>query len=328
MALTPDMAAQAGLSQDLQQKIRLEELRKNLTPRDSEEKRLRGACEGFEAVFINKLLAQMRASVPKGGFLHSQYEDQYLSMFDQELAEKMAKDGGIGLGQMMFDQVSGKLHPRRGGNPAVADVNENHAVNRFPQAKTKGYQSDIVPKDGLRAHASSPKTAQDYAPSRLDAGQAGLTPAAPGMAMATPSQGEISSDFGWRDDPFTGKRAWHAGVDIKAPEGSKVAACWDGSVIFAGERGGLGKCVVVEHTGGWQSIYGHNSKIAVREGDKVAAGQKIAEIGDSGRSTGAHLHFELRRDGVPYNPVQVQLAALGETGKDPGKGGQSQVASR
>ena len=117
-------------------------------------------------------------------------------------------------------------------------------------------------------------------------------------------------------------------MDIQAASGTPVDACWNGKVIFAGERGGYGKCVVVEHDGGWQSIYGHNSNILVHEGQSVEAGQKIAEVGSTGKSTGAHLHFELRQDGVAHDPIQVQMAALDSSGQSPKAAGGTQVASK
>jgi Rod binding domain-containing protein len=334
VSITSDMAAQAGVAQDVQQKIRLDELRNSLTPRQSSEKKLLGACQGFESVFINNLITQMRAGIPKDGLLHSKYEDQYLSMFDQELADKISKDGGIGIAQMMYDQLSTKLKPKPTPQAPTGDVHASHAINRFPQPKTKGFHSDIVAKDSMRSlpgaarhQALSPEAAGQNAATQSQAalssggaqatGQSGQSgqPGQPGQPMATPCAGEVSSPFGWREDPVTGRRAWHSGVDLQAPSGSPVDACWNGKVVFAGERGGYGKCVVLEHDGGWQSIYGHNRNILVQPGDTVGAGQKIAEVGETGKATGAHLHFELRRDGVAYDPVQVQLSALAGAGQ-------------
>jgi murein DD-endopeptidase MepM/ murein hydrolase activator NlpD len=339
LSITSDMAAQAGVAQDVQQKIRLEELRNNLTPRESSEKKLRGACQGFESVFINNLLTQMRSSIPKDGLLHSKYEDQYLSMFDQEMADKISKDGGIGIAQMMYDQLSGKLHPKTAALPINGDIYASHAVNRFPLPKSKGFHSDITPKDGMlslpgasrhQASPSSPLGSGQNASDQSQAAQAqtqAQASAQPGLPMATPCDGEISSPFGWRTDPVSGRRAWHSGVDIQAAQGTPVDACWNGKVVFAGDRGGYGKCVVVEHDGGWQSIYGHNSNILVHQGETARAGQKIAEVGNTGKATGAHLHFELRRDGVAYDPIQVQMAALSGSEQSRDAGGETLVAS-
>jgi murein DD-endopeptidase MepM/ murein hydrolase activator NlpD len=122
--------------------------------------------------------------------------------------------------------------------------------------------------------------------------------------------GDISSPYGWRTDPFRGGKAWHAGLDIAAAAGDPVAACWDGEVTYAGTKGGYGNVVEVTHAGGWKSVYGHLSTLSVKAGDAVTAGEKIAEIGSTGRSTGPHLHFELRRGEETVDP-RTMLAASG-----------------
>lgn len=138
-------------------------------------------------------------------------------------------------------------------------------------------------------------------------GMGGPVPPSPDMATINwPLPGPISSPFGWRKDPFTGKKAWHSGVDIAGKVGDSVAAAWDGKVIFSGEKDGYGKLVVLEHPNGWRSYYGHNSKLNVKAGETIAAGKKIAEVGSTGRSTGPHLHFEVRQGELAWNPQQIR----------------------
>lgn len=138
-------------------------------------------------------------------------------------------------------------------------------------------------------------------------GMGGPIPPSPDMATINwPLPGPISSGFGWRKDPFTGKRAWHSGVDIAGKTGDPVAAAWDGKVIYSGEKSGYGKLVVIEHSNGWRSYYGHNNKLDVKVGDTVSAGKKIAEVGNTGRSTGPHLHFEVRQGELAWNPQQIR----------------------
>ncbi|OGR34443.1 MAG: hypothetical protein A2051_00845 [Desulfovibrionales bacterium GWA2_65_9] len=110
--MTMDASLAAKKAQDselVQLKTQVDRLRGDLTPGPSKEKKLREACTNFEAVFIGKLWEQMRATVPKGGYLQSPQEDMYRSMFDRDFSEKMAKDGGIGLGDMLYGQLKGKL---------------------------------------------------------------------------------------------------------------------------------------------------------------------------------------------------------------------------
>ncbi|HDQ40726.1 MAG TPA: M23 family metallopeptidase [Desulfonatronum sp.] len=133
-----------------------------------------------------------------------------------------------------------------------------------------------------------------------------MTPPVGLPPMQWPLQSRVSSGFGWRNDPFTGERAWHAGVDLVAAMGTPVQAAWDGRVVFAGERGGYGKMVVLEHDGGWRTYYAHNDANKARVGDQVHAGQTIATVGASGRSTGPHLHFEIRQGNLAWNPKQIR----------------------
>lgn len=119
----------------------------------------------------------------------------------------------------------------------------------------------------------------------------------------------VSSDFGWRTDPFDGTRHHHDGLDLSAPMGTTIVAADAGRVKFAGKNGGYGNVVIVEHADGTESRYAHCSALDVAEGDQVLAGQAIARVGSTGRSTGPHLHFEVRKDGIPIDPREWGAAA-------------------
>ena len=116
--------------------------------------------------------------------------------------------------------------------------------------------------------------------------------------------GWISSHFGHRSDPFTGRGAFHAGVDFAAPRGSEVIATGPGVVTFAGYKSGYGNVVEITHPTGYLTRYGHNARNLVREGQTVQKGAPIAIIGSTGRSTGTHVHFEVVRDGKTLNPMR------------------------
>ncbi|MFP5221972.1 MAG: peptidoglycan DD-metalloendopeptidase family protein [Acidobacteriota bacterium] len=126
----------------------------------------------------------------------------------------------------------------------------------------------------------------------------------------SPVSGEVTSEYGWRRDPFTGQRAWHGGMDIAAPEGTPVRAARDGTVVFSGRERGYGNLVVVEHEGGVRTYYGHNKANEVTEGQSVKAGQVLAQVGQTGRATGPHLHFEVRVDGRSVDPASQGGARL------------------
>ena len=120
----------------------------------------------------------------------------------------------------------------------------------------------------------------------------------PSRIFAWPvDHGEISSGFGIRNGTM------HDGVDIAAPIGTAVHAAESGTVIYAGRLRGYGNVIIVRHDDHYVTVYGHNSANLVREGDSLARGQVIASIGDSGRTTGANLHFEVRRDNTARNPL-------------------------
>ena len=122
-----------------------------------------------------------------------------------------------------------------------------------------------------------------------------------------PVHGDGTSNFGLRQDPFTGERKMHAGIDVGAAVGTLVMAPASGTVIFAGPRGAYGNLIAMDHGRGIITHYGHLSRILVKVGDKVKRRMKIGEVGNTGRSTGAHLHYEVRLDGVPVNPMQYVL---------------------
>lgn len=123
----------------------------------------------------------------------------------------------------------------------------------------------------------------------------------------SPVRGWISSHFGFRRSPYTGLRKMHEGIDIAAPMGSPVMAPADGIVSKTATETGYGKLVAIKHGYGIVSIFAHNSKVLVRVGDKVKRGQTIALVGSTGRSTGPHVHYEVRVNGVPVNPVRYIL---------------------
>jgi len=127
------------------------------------------------------------------------------------------------------------------------------------------------------------------------------------MPSLWPARGWVTSDFGHRLDPFTADRVLHKGLDIAAAHGTPIMAPSDGTVIFSGMEGGYGKVLVVDHGYGVKTRYAHLSELAVRMGERVKRGQRIGALGNTGRSTGPHLHYEVRVNGVPENPRKFIL---------------------
>lgn len=123
------------------------------------------------------------------------------------------------------------------------------------------------------------------------------------VALTWPSRGVITSRFGWRIHPIFGGREFHTGMDIGAHYGSPVVAARGGVVRFVGWKTGYGRIIIMEHDGGLETSYSHLSAAAVSPGDHVAQGQVIGRVGSTGWSTGPHLLFEVRRNGVPVDPA-------------------------
>jgi murein DD-endopeptidase MepM/ murein hydrolase activator NlpD len=118
-----------------------------------------------------------------------------------------------------------------------------------------------------------------------------------------PTEGWLTSRFGTRISPFTGKRQFHSGIDVAGARGTAVIATASGKVVFAGSKGPLGKTLILDHDHGIRTHYGHNDEILVERGDRVERGDAIARMGNSGRSTGPHLHYTVEVHGKAVNPL-------------------------
>jgi murein DD-endopeptidase MepM/ murein hydrolase activator NlpD len=134
-------------------------------------------------------------------------------------------------------------------------------------------------------------------------GGAGGTPAPSSGSFQWPVNGTVTSGFGYRTHPVLGTQRLHAGVDFGAASGTPIVAAASGTVVSAGWQGGYGNAVIIDHGGGEATLYGHQSRLAVSSGARVSRGQVIGYVGSTGMSTGPHLHFELRINGVPTDPM-------------------------
>ncbi|MFP4397640.1 MAG: peptidoglycan DD-metalloendopeptidase family protein [Desulfonatronovibrio sp.] len=329
-------ASQLEQSREVNSTLEMQRLRQRLEGGKDEKKELREACVQFEAIFIQKMWEQMRATVPKEGYLHSDEQEMFESMFDQEVSKEMAESGGIGLADMLYDQLKERLE-NSGANAASgssSSLNPLPTRQNFPE-NIPSQSDDEKNLDNAEINRIlnldiSAEKKMDFLASQIEYSFGGKPiEDVPELedkveevdtqseqkdedlpALHWPVTGRVSSDFGWRDDPFTGEQAWHAGLDFAVPEGTPVEACWPGKVIFSGTHAGFGNKVIVEHDGGWKSVYAHNSENKVKVGDRVDAGQEIALSGNTGRSTGPHLHFELRQGDLAWNPRMIEEQLL------------------
>ncbi len=122
------------------------------------------------------------------------------------------------------------------------------------------------------------------------------------VPLGFPVFGRITSRYGYRLDPFSKRYEFHRGIDIKAPRGTPVRATADGKVIYAGWRYGYGRTVIIRHSYGYKTVYAHLHRIKVKRGKWVKAGDVIGYVGSTGKSTGSHLHYEVRKRGKSLNP--------------------------
>ncbi len=133
---------------------------------------------------------------------------------------------------------------------------------------------------------------------------------AAGIPLGEPARGWISSGYGARIDPINGRRAFHYGIDISNMPGTQIQATAAGTVVYAQTNGGYGKMIKIKHPDNYTSLYGHLDSFQVKSGDTVERGAIIGTMGNTGRSTGSHLHYEVRQNDKPINPYP--LIFLGE----------------
>ena len=134
---------------------------------------------------------------------------------------------------------------------------------------------------------------------------ASLKQAKPGQTLCFPLETtawRVSDPYGWRKDPFTGKDTFHQGVDLACAEGTTVRAVLDGVVTMARRSATYGNYLCISHPDGQETLYAHMQYLYVRAGEVVAAGQRLGTAGQTGRATGAHLHFEFLTGGIRYDP--------------------------
>jgi murein DD-endopeptidase MepM/ murein hydrolase activator NlpD len=124
-----------------------------------------------------------------------------------------------------------------------------------------------------------------------------------------PITGRLMGGYGVRSDPFSGEGEMHTGIDISAPQGTPVHATADGIVLHAGWNSGYGRCVIIDHGNNYQTWYAHLSRMDVIEGQEIRQGEALGLVGSSGRSTGSHLHYEVRIGSTPVNPYRFLARA-------------------
>lgn len=310
----------------------------NIAPKDAASpEALRRAAAQFEAILLMQLTSALNGSNADEDSLFGSDGGSSLAkqMFSEQLAATMADAGGIGLSDIIMQQfgaataqpkataVAGKLSNVlsavrdikasgvSGENKTAALINKNNriqpVVNAFSgdpnDAEIISTYEDRVNVPSSQMSVKGGKyPASQFMPD-LDAAASNYSAvSAANISVQMPVNGRISSNFGNRIHPIDKTMKFHAGIDIAAPKGTPIGSAAEGVVTFAGWRKGYGNLVIVEHPDGRTTRYGHAEKLFVNEGDIVSAGQKIASVGSTGKSTGPHLHFEVRENGAAVDP--------------------------
>ncbi len=279
----------------------LENKLKRLSHVDSKKlKKLKEACIDFEAIFIEKLWNEMKKNLPKGGLFENKILENYLSIFDMEFARSLAQKGGIGLSEMLYENLERTLEERsKWVDPNSDGNNKIIKPKKFEKNSFKEFLNKIKTIHQVEDLANKLELKKDKR-NKYD------------NSFVIPVDGKISSHFGWRIDPFTHKWAWHNGIDISAPIGTPVKSFESGKVLFAGEKGNFGNLIIIQHPNGLKTYYAHLNKILVKKGQLVKKGELIGKVGATGRATGPHLHFEIRFKDKAIDPehLKKELAKL------------------
>lgn len=235
----------------------------------------------FETMLVAQVIAAMRKTVSSaselfGGGSNDGGANKVLDgAFDQELARSITKDAHLGLAEQLAAQIERHQHAASAASgAATADA-----------VRASGHAAAAA---GVTASASATVAAEDGVAAQL----------------VTGAEARVTSGYGVRRDPITGAPAFHSGIDVAAPRGSAIHAVASGEVAYSGRRGRAGNVVQIR-SGDIIATYAHVARSLVHTGQKVAAGDVLATVGSTGRTTGPHVHFAVTRDGQAVDPTAV-----------------------
>lgn len=313
-----EVQGQAELSNYAKLAAQSQALRRRFEAPNQDKAKLKDATQDFEAIFIGKLWEQMRNTVPKEGYLHSKQEDFYLSMFDQELSRKLAGAGGIGLGDMLYEQLKSQLVEKSKSAAPGAPV-EIKPLPEAEQAKLKA-RAETAAQVAEQEMGDPAILSREELFRRIDhlaleierearsATEEAKTAGSPLPNIAWPVEGRTVSRFGFTSPTSRLPTENHSGVEIAAPALSDVSACLEGVVTAVEHRPDLGLVVEIEHEGGLRSIYGHLENVRVSQGQRVAAGREIAQLAPEYGKNVPRLYFEVRQGNIALNPELLRTA--------------------
>ncbi len=238
---------------------------------------LRSATQEFEALFLSYMLKVMRLTVDTEKEESSSLgKDVYMEMFDNEIALNISRQRSLGIGEMMYRQLTAEA-----------------GKSRKPESNSRSKRTEV---DSSAPPTTSSSGDKSESPIKTVSGNLD-------ERFVVPIEGELTSAYGLRRHPLTQETRFHRGLDIAAATGTPFRAAQSGTVVFSGFLGGYGNTIILEHSDGYRTLYAHAAKLLVSQGERVSAEQDIGIIGNTGRSTGPHLHFELQRGREKADPI-------------------------
>lgn len=232
----------------------------------------------FACAFIIALLAIVCKLGSAGGFI-----DKYISLISEDISVSQVLNSAK-------DVAESVMKP----------VNERGTIEIIQAPKSEENEQSDIPKSESTSKTTERTAAQVMS---IFSDSSGIT---------VPAHGAVSSLFGYRNDPISGAHKLHSAVDIAVDEGTKVSAAWDGIVTKAGYDDTAGNYVWMVHKNGCETLYCHCSKILVSAGDVIRAGETVALSGNTGYSTGPHLHFGIKKDGEMIDPLNYLTVENGK----------------
>ena len=211
-----------------------------------------------------------------------------------ETIEAVSKRYGVSMNKIRLVNVDKDVASLKAGDEVF-----------LPGARPEGLIEKAEPAKAAKVEKPAPKPAKTAAKTpapKPEKGEVAVRRAKGGFRW--PVMGRINSPFGWRTHPITRRKDFHTGIDIKANRNDPVKSAGSGKVIYSGWMGGYGKVLVIEHPNGQSTLYAHCSTLLAGKGANVTSGQLVAKVGTTGRSTGPHLHFEVRNGNSPVNPIK------------------------
>lgn len=240
----------------------------------TKEEKVKRIAMQFEEMLVNTLLKEAfkEEKTDEESELMALSSGSYKDIRMMFLSQYIADNGGLGYRQVIEEQIL-----------------DRYRQNETTAKKGDGESASPLPLSTVRTVPTLPTL-------RKGEPEPGNT--------ADPVTAPVSSDYGWRKDPIDGKTRFHAGIDFEVPPHTPVKSFMDGEVTYSGWEKGYGYLVEIEHPDGYTTRYGHNAKLMVKEGDRVKAGDIISLSGSTGRSTGPHLHFEVRKGEFSLDPAK------------------------